>query len=109
MIVRCGGVEAAATYLKKAQARNNTQKMGSWHPFHNIDTPDQAQCRVPSLAGNTGGRGSEEEDGHLYGYDTDYGIGGDSSFHSTSMVNVARYVAVAPSESSISVRNLLFN
>lgn len=35
------------------------------------------QTRVPNLAGNDSGKGSAE-DGHLYGYDTDYGIGGDS-------------------------------
>jgi hypothetical protein len=108
MIVRCGGVAAASTYLDKARDRNNTTRMGSWHPFNNIDTPDQAQTRVPSLAGNKGGLGSAEEDGHLYGYDTDYGIGGDSSFHSTSMVNIGRYVAVAQREASTSVRNLPF-
>jgi hypothetical protein len=82
--------------------------MGSWHSFDNIKDPDQPQTRVPSLAGNNGGKGSEEDDGHLYGYDTDYGIGGDSWIHSTSMINVARYVAVAPRDASTSVRNLSF-
>jgi hypothetical protein len=53
--------------------------------------------------------GSEEDDGYLYGYDTEYGIGGDSWFHSTSMINVARYVAVAPHYASTSVRHLPFN
>ncbi len=108
MIVRAGGAEAASMYLDKAQARNNTAKMGSWHPFNNIDTPDQAQTRVPALAGNRGGAGSEDDDGHLYGYDTDYGIGGDSWIHSTSMINIARYVAVAPHDPAISVRDLPF-
>ena len=38
-----------------------------------------------------------DDDGHLYGYDAEYGMGGDSSWiHNTSMINVARYVAVAP-------------
>ena len=109
MIIRAGGTEAASTYLDKARDRNNTAKMGSWHPFNNIDDPDQAQTRVPNLAGNKGGRGSEDEDGHHYGYDTDYGMGGDSSYHSTSMVNIARYVAVAPRDESTSVRHLSFN
>ena len=108
MIVRAGGVEAAAAYLDKAQARNNTGKMGSWHPFNNIDTPDQAQTRVPALAGNRTGAGSADDDGHLYGYDTDYGIGGDSWIHSTSMINIARYVAVAPRDPATNVRNLPF-
>ncbi len=108
MIVRAGGVEAAAAYLNKAQARRNTTKMGSWHPFNNVDTPHQPQTRVPNLSGNKGGHGSEEDDGHLFGYDTDYGIGGDSWIHSTSMINIARYVAVAPRDESVGVRNLPF-
>ena len=108
MIARAGGVQAASAYLDKAQARNNTSKMGSWHPFNNIDTPDQPQTRVPNLSGNQGGEGSEDDDGHLYGYDTDCGIGGDSWIHSTSMINVGRYVAVAPRDALASVRNLPF-
>ena len=108
MITRAGGAEAASNYLDRAQARNNTAKMGSWHPFNNIDTPDQAQTRVPALAGNRGGCGSEDDDGHLYGYDTDYGIGGDSWIHSTSMINIARYVAVAPPGPASGVRHLPF-
>jgi hypothetical protein len=108
MIVRAGGVAAAAAYLDKAQARNNTSKMGSWHAFNYIDTPDQPQTRVPNLSGNKGGAGSEDDDGHLYGYDTDYGIGGDSWIHSTSMINVGRYVAVAPRDAKTSVRHLSF-
>jgi hypothetical protein len=109
MIVRAGGAEAAARYLDKARARNNTSKMGSWHPLNYIDTPDQPQTRVPNLSGNRGGMGSEDDDGHLYGYDTDYGIGGDSWIHSTSMINIARYVAVAPRDTSTSVRHLSFH
>ena len=108
MIVRAGGVEAAATYLDKARSRHNTATVGSWHPFNSILNLDQPQTRVPNLAGNNGGVGSEEEDGHLYGYDADYGMGGDSSIHNTSMINVARYVAVAPRDVSTSVRNLPF-
>jgi hypothetical protein len=109
MIVRAGGAEAVAAYLDKAQARNNTSKMGSWHPFNHIDTPDQAQTRVPNLSGNRGGVGSEEDDGHLLGYDTDYGIGGDGWIHSTSMINIARYVAIAPRDDVTNVRHLPFN
>jgi hypothetical protein len=109
MIVRAGGAEAVAAYLDKAQARNNTSKMGSWHPFNHIDTPDQAQTRVPNLSGNQGGVGSEDDDGHLLGYDTDYGIGGDSWIHSTSMINIARYVAIAPRDDVTNVRHLPFN
>ena len=108
MIIRAGGVEAAAAYLDKARNRHNTATMGSWHPFNSILDLDQPQTRVPNLAGNLGGVGSEEEDGHLYGYDAEYGMGGDSSIHNTSMINVARYVAVAPRDASTSVRHLPF-
>ena len=108
MIIRAGGISAAAAYLDKARDRHNTATMGSWHPFHSIKDPDQPQTRVPNLAGNQGGVGSEEDDGHLYGYDAEYGMGGDSSIHNTSMINVARYVAVAPRDASTSVRNLPF-
>ncbi len=108
MIIRAGGVEAASAYLDKARARHNTTRMGTWHPFNNIDTPDQPQTRVPNLAGNKGGVGTEDDDGHLYGYDAEYGMGGDSSIHNTSMINIARYVAVAPQDVSTSVRHLPF-
>ncbi len=107
MIVRAGGVEAAAVYLDKARARHNTSIMGHWHPFNNID-PDQPQTRIQFLAGNKGGVGTEENDGHLYGYDSECGMGGDSVIHNTSMINIARYVAVAPRNESTSVRNLSF-
>ena len=109
MITRAGGVEAAAAYLDKASARHNTARMGSWHPFASINDLDQHQTRVPNLAGNKGGVGTEDDDGHLYGYDAEYGMGGDSSIHNTSMINVARYVAVAPRNAAASVRNLSFH
>jgi hypothetical protein len=35
-------------------------------------------------------------------------MGGDSSIHNTSMINVSRYVAVAPRDASTSVRHLPF-
>ena len=108
MIVRAGGVEAAAKYLDKARSRHNTATMGSWHPFNSINDLEQPQTRVPNLAGNKGGWGTEEEDAHLYGYDAEYGMGGDSSIHNTSMINVARYIAVAPRDASTSVRYLPF-
>ena len=107
MIVRAGGAEAAAAYLDKAAARCNTAKMGCWHPFRHID-PSQPQTRVPNLAGNKGSLGSEQDDGHLHGYDSDYGIGGDSNIHNTSMINIARYVAVAPFDAATSLRHLPF-
>jgi len=100
MIVRAGGVEPLAAYLDKFQARHNTSQMGNFHPFDFIN-PDQPQSRVPFLAGNMGGRGSEGD--YNYGYDSDYGIGGYAC-----MLNMARYVAVAPKNVSTSVRNLAF-
>ena len=39
------------------------------------------------LAGNQGGWGTDEDDFHLYGYDSEYGIGGDAM-----MGGMARYV-----------------
>ncbi len=107
MIVRAGGVEAAAAYLNKVKGRHNAATSGNWHPFNSID-PEQAQTRVPFLAGNKDGVGAGDDDGHLFGYDAEYGMGGDSSIHNTSMINVARYVAVAPRNASTSVRNLPF-
>ncbi len=101
MIIRAGGVEAAAAYLDKAQARHNTKVMGNFHPFNQID-PDQPQTRVPFLAGNKGGVESEESYSDR-GYDAEYGIGGYAC-----MLNMARYVAVAPRDVSTSVRNLAF-
>jgi hypothetical protein len=107
MIVRAGGSEAAAAYLDKAQARHGTRVMGHWHTFRVID-PAQAQSRIVYLAGNRGGVGTEEDDDHLHGLDAEWGIGGEVWVHSTSMINVARYVAVAPRNASTSVRNLPF-
>ena len=102
MIVRAGGVEANTTYLDKFRNRHNTSVMGTFHPYRTID-PDQPQTRIVFLAGNQGGTGTEEEDSDLYGYDSDYGIGGYACIH-----NMARYVAVAPHDESTSLRNLDF-
>ena len=107
MIVRAGGVEPLAAYLDKVGDRHNTAVMGNWHPFKDID-PLQPQTRVPFLAGNKGGVGTEDDDGHLYGYDAEYGIGGDAGIHNSSMINIARYVAVAPRDVSTTLRYLDF-
>ncbi len=101
MIVRAGGVEPLAAYLDKFRERHNTKLMGNWHPYNRID-PDQPQTRIPFLAGNKGGEGSEE--GHGWGYDEEYGLGGDAS-----MVGMARYVAVAPSEVLAGLQDLDFD
>jgi len=103
MIVRAGGVEPLAAYLDKFSDRHNTTLMGNWHPYNRID-PDQPQTRILFLAGNKGGVGSEGENQGLdWGYDAEYGMGGDAS-----MVGMARYVAVAPRDVSTSLENLDF-
>ncbi len=102
MIVRAGGVEPLATYLDRFRDRHNTNLMGNWHPYNRID-PDQPQTRILFLAGNEGGVGTDDEDDHLYGYDAEYGLGGDAS-----MVGMARYVAVAPRNVSASLQYLDF-
>lgn len=103
MIVRAGGVEPLARYLDRFQARHDTKLMGNWHPYNRID-PDQPQVRIPFLAGNRGGVGSEGNDQGLgWGYDAEYGMGGDAS-----TVGMARYVAVAPRNVATSLRDLDF-
>lgn len=102
MIARAGGVEANAVYLDKAQARHNTKVMGNWHPYNRID-PNQSQTRIPFLAGNMGGMCTEDDDDDLYGYDAEYGLGGDACVH-----NMGRYIAVAPRDPSTSLRKLDF-
>ena len=102
MIARAGGVEANAAYLDKFQARHDTRLMGNWHPYNRID-PDQPQTRIIFLAGNKGGIYSQGDDPEEWGYDCEYGIGGDACIH-----NMARYIAVAPRDVSRSLRDLDF-
>ncbi len=103
MIMRAGGVEPLARYLDRFQARRDTRVMGNWHPYNRID-PDEPQTRIPFLAGNRGGIGSEGNDQGLgWGYDAEYGMGGDAS-----TVGMARYVAVAPRNVATSLQNLDF-
>ena len=98
MIFRASGVEPAAAYLDKYSARHNTKVMGNYHPYNRID-PNVLQTKILFLAGNLGGVGSEDDDFNDYGYDCDYGIGGDAE-----MVGVARFVAIAPRDVSTSLR-----
>lgn len=101
MIVRAGGVEPLGEYLDKARERHNTTRMGNWHPNNRID-PNQPQTRMVYLAGNKGGIDTEGKDQGLgWGYDAEYGMGGDAS-----MVNMARYIAVAPQNVMTSLRYL---
>ncbi len=103
MIVRAGGVAANNAYLDKYRDRNNTRLMGHWHPYNRINM-DQPQTRLPFLAGNRGGIFSEGDDPEEWGYDSEYGLGGDACIH-----NMARYIAVAPRDTSRSLRNLDFD
>ncbi len=102
MIVRAGGVEANAVYLDKFRDRHNTKLMGNWHPFNRIN-PDQPQTRILFLAGNQGGWGTEDDDFGEYGYDSEYGMGGDAT-----LGGMARYVAVSPRDVSSSLRHIPF-
>ena len=102
MIARAGGPEANAAYLDKFQARHDTKRMGNWHPYNRID-PDQPQTRIIFLAGNKGGIHSQGDDPEEWGYDCEYGMGGDACIH-----NMARYIAVAPRDVSRSLRDLDF-
>jgi hypothetical protein len=102
MIVRAGGVEPLTAYLDKARDRHDTKIMGNWHPYNRID-PDQPQTRIPFLAGNQGGVNTQDDDDDLFGYDAEYGMGGDACIH-----NMARYVAVAPRNVATSLRYLSF-
>jgi len=102
MIVRAGGVEPNIAYLDKFRDRHKTKVMGNWHPYNRIDL-DQPQTRMPFLAGNKGGFYSEGDDPEEWGYDCEYGMGGDACIH-----NMGRYIAVAPRDVSTSLRNLDF-
>ena len=100
MIVRAGGVEAAAAYIDKFGERHNTKMMGNWHAYNRIN-PDQPQNRILFLAGNKDGEGSDEGDDHPCGYGTKYGVSGNES-----IFGMSRYVSVAPRNVSTDLRNL---
>jgi len=106
MILRAGGVEAAAAYLDRARERGNLETMGNWHIFPEID-PDQSQSSVLLLYGSPGGARAKvyanEGMPHLRGVDTEFGLCG-----SAGMINMGRYVAVAPRNVATGVRNLQF-
>jgi len=108
MIARAGGVEAAATYLDKFQARHGTSRMGHWHSYNDID-PGQPQANTLFLAGNKGGARSDVDDfdpasrtQREDGYHAETGIG------SGGMGGLARYVAVTPRDVLTDVCDLDF-
>ena len=117
MMVRAGGVEAAAAYLDKARDRHKSPVMGNWHSFNDIN-PDQPQTRILFLAGTEGGSSTEvyrdltsQEQGYIGIWGTHYRIPIDAEFGlrgDSSMINMARYVAVAPRNVSTSLRYLDF-
>jgi len=117
MIVRAGGVEAAAAYLDKARDRKTSAVMASWHCLNDIN-PDQPQTRVLFLGGNEGGAETEvrrtlsdKERGYIGIWGTHYRIPIEAEFGirgDTSMINVARYVAVASRSASTSLRDIPF-
>jgi len=106
MILRAGGVEAAAAYLDKERDRGNLETMGNWHIFPEID-PEQPQASVLLLYGSPGGVRAKvyanEGMPHLRGVDTEFGLCG-----SAGMINMGRFVAVAPRNAATSVRSLPF-
>ena len=106
MIVRSGGTEQAAAYLDKAKTRGNTDTLGSWHSFNEIEE-DQPQSCICVMYGSPDAKRARiyapEGIDHLRGVQTDFGIRGD-----TGMINMGRYVAVAPRHAATGVRNLSF-
>ena len=102
MIARAGGSEPLAAYLDKAKKRNNTKTMGNLHRLDDID-PAQPQTRILKLGGSKGGKGSDGSDQGLgRGYDSDWGIS------AGGLVDLARYVAVAPRNPALSLQHLDF-
>ena len=118
MIVRAGGVEAAAAYLDKAQEFYGTSVMGSWHRFDDME-PMHPQTWVPFVYDCLGGASDKESldprmrvEGNTDIWFTHYRISRDAGFGlraDTALINTARYIAVAPRNVSTSVRHLPFN
>ena len=106
MIVRAGGAEPAAAYLDRAKSRGIDETMGSWHSFNEMKA-DQPQSCICVMYGSPGGARARiyapEGINHLRGVRTDFGLRGD-----TGMINMGRYVAVAPRDAAKDVRHLSF-
>ena len=117
MIVRAGGVEAAARYLDKAKDCYETTEMGSWHRFDDLN-PNQPQTWVQFLFDCLGGANDKEQldpasrqQGIVDSWFSHYRVSRDSGFGlrgDSAMINTARYVAVAPRNVSAGVRHLSF-
>lgn len=117
MIARAGGVEAATSYLDAAKKFYGTEVMGSWHRYGHVD-PSQPQTWVSFVYDCLGGASDKDnvdlkmrEEGISDIWFTHYRISRDAGFGlrgDTSMINTARYVAVAPRDPSTGVRDLSF-
>ena len=117
MIVRAGGVDAAARYLDKAKDYYGTTEMGSWHRFADLN-PDQPQTWVQFLFDCLAGASDKEgidpasrQQGDADAWFTHYRVSRDSGFGlrgDLALINTARYVAVAPRNESTGVRDLPF-
>ena len=117
MIIRAGGGEPAAKYLDKAQDYSGTTEMGRWNRFNDLN-PDQPQTWVQFLFDCLGGASDKKsldpasrQQGNADSWFTHYRVSRDSGFGlraDLAMINMARYVAVAPRNVSTSVRHLSF-
>lgn len=117
MIVRAGGVEAAGRYLDKAKSCYRTEVMGSWHRFADVD-PQQPQSWVPIAYDCLGGASDKQRldprmrrEGIADIWFTHYRIPRDVGFGlraDAAMINMARYISVAPRDAASGVRNLRF-
>ena len=91
--------------------------MGSWHRYGHVD-PSQPQTWVSFVYDCLGGASDKDnvdlkmrEEGISDIWFTHYRISRDAGFGlrgDTSMINTARYVAVAPRDPSTGVRDLSF-
>ena len=102
LIARAGGVEPwqpISTRRRPGTTRRlwetGTPTIGSIR-----NSPRPGSCSWPATRAASAARTDDDDD---YGYDAEYGIGGDACIH-----NMARYVAVAPRDVSTSLRYLDF-
>ena len=117
MIARAGGPDAAAAYLDRAREHYGTRVMGSWHRFNDMD-PLIPQTWIPFLYDSIGGAGDKRDlntsmrvHGEMDIWLTHYRVTRDAGFGiraDTSLINTARYVAVAPRTAATGVRDLSF-